>query len=173
MLFLVFLACGGSGEGSTTAPQPAPVTNPGPPPALVASPPVVPVVPEQKNPFSVVVEPLEMAPGESGAARLVLRVPAGTYLYRDATRIQVLADGEMDMGEADYPPGVMRFDEAFGREREVWELDAVVELPLTAPKSVGTHTVTLAIDYQGCKGGLCFMPQHEEHSVTVQVQEGA
>jgi len=104
-------------------------------------------------------------------AELVFKVPAGTYLYREMARVQVLEAGTLEIDAADLPPGVMRFDEAFGREREVWEFDAIAMLPLTAPSQVGSYTVLLDVGYQGCRGGLCFMPVQSELELILNVTE--
>ena len=125
----------------------------------------------EKNPFSVVVAPLTLQAGGVGQAELVFKVPAGTYLYREMARVQVLEAGTLEIDAADLPPGVMRFDEAFGREREVWEFDAIAMLPLTAPSQVGSYTVLLDVGYQGCRGGLCFMPVQSELELILNVTE--
>ncbi len=125
----------------------------------------------EKNPFSVTAAPVTLEAGGSGQAELVFKVPQGTYLYREMAKVQVLEAGSVDIEAADLPPGVMRFDQAFGREREVWELDAVALLPLTAPTTVGTYTILLDVGYQGCRGGLCFMPANSQLELILNVTE--
>lgn len=152
-------------------------TTPAPPTTVETAPAAKPVtgfpsaVRAEKNPFSVVAAPLTLQVGGVGHAELVFKVPTGTYLYREMARVQVLEAGTVDIDAADLPPGVMRFDEAFGREREVWEFDAIVMLPLTAPSQVGSYSILLDVGYQGCRGGLCFMPVHSQLELTLNVTE--
>jgi thiol:disulfide interchange protein len=159
-----------------TTPSPAPAPEPAPV-APAAEPLGKPfagfpnAVRPEKNPFSVTAAPVTLVAGGSGQAELVFKVPQGTYLYREMAKVQVLEAGSVDIEAADLPPGVMRFDEAFGREREVWELDAVALLPLTAPTTVGTYTILLDVGYQGCRGGLCFMPANSQLELTLNVTE--
>lgn len=171
-IFLAFAAC------TTPEPAPTPPAAPSPPQAAGGSPapslelPGVPTaVRPEKNPFSVTAAPVTLEAGGSGQAELVFKVPAGTYLYREMASVKVLEAGSVDIEAADLPPGVMRFDEAFGRDREVWEFDAIAALPLTAPAQVGTYAILLDVGYQGCRGGLCFMPANSQVELTLNVTE--
>jgi hypothetical protein len=154
-----------------------PTLKPAPPTTVQTEPTAKPVtgfptaVRPEKNPFSVVAAPLTLQVGGSGHAELVFIVPTGTYLYREMAMVQVLEADAVDIEAADLPPGVMRFDEAFGREREVWEFDAIAMLPLTAPRQVGSYTILLDVGYQGCRGGLCFMPVNSQLELTLNVTE--
>ena len=182
MLTLALLLLQGLGACTTTTSEPTPAPEPaapvnGTPVNGEAKAPVKPftgfpnAVRPEKNPFSVRAAPVTLEAGGSGQAELVFKVPPGTYLYREMAKVQVLEAGPVDIEAADLPPGVMRFDEAFGREREVWEVDAIALLPLTAPPQVGSYTVLVDVSYQGCRGGLCFMPANSQLELTLNVTE--
>ncbi|MCB9745331.1 MAG: thioredoxin family protein [Alphaproteobacteria bacterium] len=121
-----------------------------------------------KNPFSVATEPAVIEAGQTGELRVTFKVPFGTYLYQDMSSVEVLDAGALSLGEPDLAPGVMRFDEAFGVERPIWEMDAVAVIPVKAAPA-GEHEVLVEVRYQGCRDGLCFLPETEQHSLTVSV----
>lgn len=171
MLTLALLVLEGLCACTTPAPKPAPPTSVQTTPAAKPFAGFPSAVRPEKNPFSVSVAPVTLQSGGSGQAELVFKVPNGTYLYREMAKVQVLEAGSVDIEAADLPPGVMRFDEAFGREREVWEFDAIALLPLTAPTQVGSYTILLDVGYQGCRGGLCFMPANSQLELTLNVTE--
>ena len=56
-----------------------------------------------------------------------------------------------------------------GAVREQYSDDLVVQLPVAPVAEPATHTVTLDVVYQGCKGGLCYMPSRETRTIRVQV----
>ncbi|MCB9760401.1 MAG: thioredoxin family protein [Alphaproteobacteria bacterium] len=126
-----------------------------------------------KNPFSVDAVPLTLEAGAAQPLTVTLHVPSGAYLYREMCSVEVVDAGGLTLGEPDLPPGFVRFDEVMGMERELWELDAVVEVPVQAPAEPGAHEVLLSVRYQGCKGGLCYMPQTDTVAVPVTVTKKA
>lgn len=163
---------------NTPAPEPAPEPALAPAPAPSTTAPLSKpfagfpnAVRPEKNPFSVSAAPLTLEAGGSGQAELIFKVPPGTYLYREMAKVQVLEAGPVDIEAADLPPGVVRFDEAFQKDREVWEMDAIAVLPLTAPQQAGTYTILVDAGYQGCRGGLCFMPANTQLELTLNVTE--
>ena len=72
---------------------------------------------------------------------------------------------------ASFPPGFDKPDPANPTEtREQYDLDVLIELPLTGPQEPGTYPVQLVVAYQGCKKSLCWMPRTEEISISVKVE---
>ena len=124
----------------------------------------------QGNPFSLNPSAPSLAVGQTSALTLTFRVPPGAYLYRDAAEITVVDAGGLGVGAVDLPPGVMKFDEAMGMDREVWDMDATALLPLTGKGSARTALLVLDVTYQGCKANLCLMPTTERLSIDVSVK---
>lgn len=122
------------------------------------------------NPFRVEVTSPDLAPGASGVAEVRVVVPEGFHVYRDMLWVKVLDEGSLKVGEASFPPGLMRPDPASpGSERELYDMDVIIHVPVTAPSEAGSHIAQVQVGYQGCKGGLCYMPAKEEHDVVVRV----
>ncbi len=122
------------------------------------------------NPFRVEVAGVRAVPGKSAKAEVRVVVPEGFHVYRDMLWVKVIDDGGLQMGAASFPPGLMRPDPASpGSERELYDMDVIIHVPLTAPKAAGNHIGRIEVGYQGCKGGLCYMPATEQHDVVVEV----
>ena len=56
-------------------------------------------------------------------------------------------------------------------EREQYDMDVVIEIPVTGPSKIGEYPITLLVEYQGCKKSLCWMPQTDQVDATVKVVE--
>ena len=124
-----------------------------------------------ENPFRVTAQPLQVAVGADAKAQVTLHVPPGTYLYKEMTEVSVANAGGLEAGEPSLPPTLTKEDPATGMEREVWDMDAVVEVPVKGAAKAGTHELLLEVRYQGCKGSLCYMPETELVPVAVTVVE--
>lgn len=123
----------------------------------------------ERSPFRVGVAPLELVPQAKGAITLTLYVPPGTVLYRDMTLVEVVDAGGLGLGAPDLPPGILKLDPVLGMEREHWDMDALIELPVTAPAKPGVYRAQLDVSFQGCRGSICFLPQTERVEATVAV----
>ncbi len=122
------------------------------------------------NPFRAEVLGTRVKAGEDGRAEVRIIVPEGHHVYRDMMWVKVLDAGGLTLGEADFPPGLMRADPANpGAQRELFDLDVVIHIPVKGVGAAGTFTARVKVGYQGCKGGLCFMPATEEHELTVDI----
>jgi DsbC/DsbD-like thiol-disulfide interchange protein len=122
------------------------------------------------NPFRVEVLGTRVAHGAQGRAEVRIIVPAGHHVYRDMMWVKVLDAGGLTLDDADFPPGLMRPDPADpGAERELYDMDVVIHVPITGNVAEGTHTARIQVGYQGCKGGLCFMPATEDHELVVDI----
>ena len=84
-------------------------------------------------------------------------IEPGYYLYRDSFAFGA-PGGEVQLGAASYPPGVMEMDVEFG-ETEVFYDRVDIRIPLSRA-SRDSLFVELAIDYQGCKkDSICYPPE--------------
>ena len=125
-----------------------------------------------KNPFRVEATNAEVVPGEAGAVSVIIRVPNEHHLYKDMMSVGVLKSESVVVGEAVFPPGMKKADPADPTsEREQYDMDVVIELPVTGPSKLGEYPITLLVEYQGCKKSLCWMPQTEQVDATVKVVE--
>lgn len=100
---------------------------------------------------------------------LTLRIPEGHTVYRDQVEVTVVADGGVQVGKPDLPPGEQRVDPAGKDARELYATDMVVYVPVSATDGM----VELELRHQGCKGGLCFSPVTQRLWVQVRAPEPA
>ncbi|MFZ5475589.1 MAG: protein-disulfide reductase DsbD domain-containing protein [Myxococcota bacterium] len=130
-----------------------------------------------ENPFRVEVADATVAPGGTAKIVVTVVVPKGFHVYRDMMDVTPVGAGKFTIGEESFPPGLMKEDPAApGTQREQYEDDVIVEVPVTAPAdATGTQDVALLVRYQGCKKNLCYFPQEEAVSAKVSVvgQAGA
>ena len=106
---------------------------------------------------------LSLAPGAKGNVEIRIVVPTGWHLYRDMVSVELLDPAGLVVGEPSLPPGLPVPDPANpAHTREQYELDAYVEVPVTAPAAPGRYEAAFEIRYQGCKGGICLMPRTEQ-----------
>ena len=122
------------------------------------------------NPFRAEVLGTRVEKGGSGTAEVRIIVPAGHHVYRDMMWVKVEDAGGLTLGDADFPKGLMKPDPANpGTDRELYDLDVIIHVPIQGNVAEGTYTAKLKVGYQGCKGGLCFMPATESHDLTVDI----
>ncbi len=104
--------------------------------------------PEQAFQFSA----RQVAPDQ---IQVSFHIADGYYLYRE--RFKVAVSGAT-MGEAQFPPGKVHFDEIFKKNVETYRQSITFIVPLTlidATKSV----ISLNVQSQGCSDqGLCYSP---------------
>lgn len=123
------------------------------------------------NPFRVEVEPPSgLVPGASGVVRVVVVVPEGFHVYRDMMHVEVVEAGGLRWGAPSFPVGLQTPDPANpSAQREVYDTNVVVELPVTAGAASGAIAARVEVKYQGCKKSLCYMPATELLDVVVPV----
>ncbi len=82
------------------------------------------------------------------------KVADGYYMYRE--RFAFAADrAEVKLGTPAFPPGQVKYDEAFGKELETHSGRVVIRLPVESAPA----TFTLRVTSQGCaEAGLCYPP---------------
>ena len=123
-----------------------------------------------KNPFRVEATDAKVAAGASGVVQVIVRVPANHYLYKDMMDVSVVTADGITTGAASFPPGHQKPDPADpSSTREQYDMDVVVEVPVTASEKTGAFPVQMEVRYQGCKKSLCWMPQTENVEATVHV----
>jgi thiol:disulfide interchange protein DsbD len=99
-----------------------------------------------------VFEAIAMSPTEV-LARWTM--PKGYYLYRDRSSVRVADDSGVEVGAAQWPPGVDHVDEHFGSVVVYYDQ---VELPVALKRPHGdAGTIHLIGEFQGCKeDGICY-----------------
>ncbi len=127
-----------------------------------------------KNPFRVEVTDLSMAPGATGNVTVSIIVPRDYHVYRDMMHVKVLDAHGLTVKEPDFPPGRNLPDPSNpSHTREMYDMDVLIDVAVTAPSSPGTYDLDLEVAYQGCKKTLCWLPVVEEQTAKVTVAEGA
>ncbi|MDP2313746.1 MAG: protein-disulfide reductase DsbD family protein [Pseudomonadota bacterium] len=122
------------------------------------------------SPYRIEVADVTVAPGGTGTLRVIFAVPDGFHTYRDWVSVEVTDAAGLTIGAPSYPSGLMKDDPAApGTQRETYESDVYVDLPVTAPGAAGKHTVALHARYQGCKKSLCYMPFEDDYTAVVTV----
>ncbi len=118
-------------------------------------------------PFALVAEAVEARVGEAATVELRVVVPPGCKVYRDMMGVEVLDASGLELGEPSFPPAEKRIDPAFGIERELYELDVFIEVPVAPVSTAGEHAPVFEVRWQGCKGSICYLPQTEQVSPEV------
>ncbi|WP_457788985.1 protein-disulfide reductase DsbD [Pseudomonas sp. PL-6] len=109
--------------------------------------------------FLPVREAFKLSLVDSDAESVTLRFVAaeGYYLYRHRFNFSV-EPAELDLGQAELPPGQAKHDEYFG-DVEVYYGVLDIRLPLINPEQ---RPLRLQVGYQGCADkGLCYPPESE------------
>lgn len=88
------------------------------------------------------------------SVEIAFEVAEGYYLYREPFRFSA-GDGSVALGEAQIPPGTVKFDETFQKDVETYRGRLAFRLPVdAAPASFRLRVVS-----QGCAdAGLCYPP---------------
>ncbi len=90
------------------------------------------------------------------------QIAPGYYLYRERFEIRPLG-AEVTLAPPAFPPGVVKYDETFQKDVEVYH--DRLEVPLPVASAPGRFTV--AVTHQGCaEKGLCYPPQLHHLQVT-------
>jgi thiol:disulfide interchange protein DsbD len=91
------------------------------------------------------------------------KIAAGYHLYKERIQFET-ADKSIQIGELNLPKGIIKYDENFQKEVEMYEGNLAIKLPLSDIKK----EFLLSIHYQGCADkGLCYPPEVREFKVTV------
>ena len=121
-------------------------------------------------PFSASVEALTLQPSGSGVVNITIAVPIGAVIYREQVAVTVLDADGLTVGEPSLPPALTKLDPYLKVERELYDLDVIVEVPVTAA-AAGEHELLIEARWQGCKGTICYLPQTETLAAKVTVAE--
>lgn len=83
------------------------------------------------------------------------KIADGYYLYRERFAFKAT---DAILGQADIPPGVIKFDETFQKDVETYHKEVTIRIPVEAP-----GPFSLLVTSQGCADkGLCYPPM-ESH----------
>lgn len=122
------------------------------------------------SPFHVEAPAVRMQAGKTGTVQVRVVVPPGHHVYKDMIRVETVDAAGLVVGPADLPPGLPQADPANPSvQRELYDLDVLIEVPVSVAAEPGSHDLRLAVTVQGCKGGLCYLPQTAELLVPVSV----
>ncbi len=91
---------------------------------------------------------------DANTLRAEWEIADGYYLYRDKFKFEP-QDGNVTLGEADYPKGKIKNDEFFGL-METYRKHVAIDIPVSG----ASGSLTLDITSQGCADmGICYPPQ--------------
>ncbi|ALK29107.1 protein-disulfide reductase DsbD [Burkholderia plantarii] len=96
-----------------------------------------------------------------GQVDLHFKIADGYYMYRERF-VFAVKSGTATLGEAQIPPGHVKYDETFAKNVETYRGELTIHVPVT--KAAGPFE--LSVTSQGCAdGGICYPPA--EHVVHV------
>lgn len=135
---------------------------------------------DKDNPFDAKVHcPGEPVPA-GGATELVVEYEVFShdfFIYRDMSDILMDDPAGLEAGAAVFPKGKVKYDKVSEQDREIFEDDFRVQVPLTVPAdaAAGGHAVKFRAKYQGCNKpeNYCLFPAKKELTCTVQVLAAA
>ncbi|WP_372439761.1 protein-disulfide reductase DsbD [Burkholderia plantarii] len=97
-----------------------------------------------------------------GQVDLHFKIADGYYMYRERF-VFAVKSGSATLGEAQIPPGHVKYDETFAKNVETYRGELTIHVPVT--KAAGPFE--LSVTSQGCAdGGICYPPA--EHVVHVE-----
>jgi thioredoxin:protein disulfide reductase len=132
------------------------------PPQLKTSVPTIPLDPQQAFQLS--------ATGNGIDVYLKFNIADNYYLYKDKTQIFLKAveinkatkkpDSDQIIIESNLPAGIIKFDETFSKNLEVYRQQLIIPVRLPASfTSSSIPTIDLFVDSQGCADlGICYPP---------------
>ncbi|MBV8261782.1 MAG: protein-disulfide reductase DsbD [Paraburkholderia sp.] len=97
---------------------------------------------------------------EPGAVEVHFKIADGYYMYRERFAFAV-RNGTAQIGDAQIPPGHVKFDQTFQKNVETYR----GELTIRVPVSMASGPFDLAVTSQGCAdAGICYPPaEHVYH----------
>ncbi len=126
--------------------------------------------PVVEDPFHWEPQPTRLIAATAGRVEVRLKIPPGYHIYRDMVAMEVLDSHPLMVSAPSLPPGLPRQDPAEpASRREVYDQDAIVWVPITAPAAPGLYLLHVNAHYQGCREGLCFPPTDAKLDIPVRV----
>ncbi len=102
---------------------------------------------------------------QTGQLSLLWAIAPKYYLYKDRFKLKAFVDDAYVPVDAQYETGIVKYDEYFAKELEVFYGDTEI---LAATTGLPNEFV-LKVTSQGCAdAGLCYPPQHEYFDVNLQ-----
>ena len=130
------------------------------------------------EPFAVAAcdKPVTAKAGGSVELTFEYQVFKDHFIYRDMSGVSVTDAAGLEMKEAAFPKGHVKFDKVSEAEREIFEETFKVTLAGTVPAGVsGRRDVKVEVKWQGCNkpDNYCLFPETREFVCSVQVGDGA
>lgn len=121
-----------------------------------------------QSPFAVSFETgkLKVASGSEIETSVIIRVPAGHFLYKDKTELSFTALDGIHVKAINYPKSVAHRDPVTGKSVEIYpEGEVTISVMLSAPAdmAMGERNLSAYLEFQGCEEKLCLRP--EEHTI--------
>lgn len=111
-----------------------------------------------------------LAAGKTAPVQVTLVVPPGYKVYKDMLVVEVLDAGDLALGEPSLPAGILAEDPAApGSQREQYEFDVIIELPMTRAPAPGSHKLSVSVRWQACRASVCLYPKTEQVQAEVLV----
>ena len=122
-----------------------------------------------QSPFEVSWERgrIKVPAGQELAQEVIVRVPAGHFLYKDKTELVFTTLEGINVKKLDYPQATGHFDVLTNKSVEIYPAgDVLISFTLKAPGALnpGERQVAALLKFQGCEEKLCLRP--EEHELT-------
>lgn len=122
-----------------------------------------------QSPFEVSWERgrIKVPVGQELDQEVIVRVPAGHFLYKDKTEVVFTALEGINVKKIDYPQATGHFDVLTNKSVEIYPAgDVLISFTLKAPGGMkpGERQVAALLKFQGCEEKLCLRP--EEHELT-------
>ncbi len=135
---------------------------------------------DKDNPFDAVAHCPASAVAAGGSTELVVEYQVFShdfFIYRDMSDILMDDPAGLTAAAAIFPKGKVKYDKVSEREREIFEDNFRVRVPITVPADAagGGHVVKFRAKYQGCNKpeNYCLFPTKKELSCDVQVTAAA
>ncbi len=130
------------------------------------------------EPFAVVAceKPVTAKAGENVELTFEYQVFKDHFIYRDMSSVSVTDAAGLELKEAVFPKGHVKFDKVSEAEREIFEKTFKVQVSGKVPAGVsGKRDVKVEVKWQGCNkpDNYCLFPETRELTCTVQVGDGA
>ena len=130
------------------------------------------------EPFAVSAcdKPVTAKAGEAVELSFEYQVFKDHFIYRDMSSVTVTDAAGLELKEAAFPKGKVKFDKVSEAEREIFEKTFTVKVAGTVPAGAdGKKDVKVEVKWQGCNvpDNYCLFPETRELTCTVIVGDGA
>lgn len=135
---------------------------------------------DKDNPFDAVAakDRVELSAGAAGSLEISYQVfSEDFFIYRDMSSVAVTDAAGLELGEAVFPKGKVKFDKVSETDREIFAHTFSVKVPVKVPAGAaqGEKKVKLSVKFQGCNKpeNYCLFPTTKELEFTVAIGAGS